>query len=85
MYARSKWTSEDRTGSNLRSFKGGERETCPITEETVKIGQGRPTGRARGAEDPVGGVTRPALLSHAELSLLVAVGRATGHTQADSL
>lgn len=55
-------------------------------EETVKIGQGSPTGPGGcSAEDLGGGVTRPALLSHAELSLLVVVGRATGHTQADSL
>lgn len=55
-------------------------------EETVKIGQGSPMGpEERSAEDLSGGVTRPALLSHAELSLLEVVGRATGHTRDDSL
>lgn len=55
-------------------------------EETVKTGQGSPAGpEERGAEALEEGVARPALLSHAELSLLVAVGRASGHTCADGL
>lgn len=53
MYARPKWTSEDMTGScqglNLRSLRGGQRETSlyherELMEETVKTGQGSPAG-----------------------------------------